>query len=164
MLERVDGSRALLPSKCDRIKVAAGDFLSFQTWGGGGWGDPLKRDPTLVAADVDRGLVTREGAKRYDVVLNEDVSVSEQETAALRVEMAHQRGTISLFHFGGTIDELKARCKEETGFDPPVAPTFAAWVRARQVHTAKADSSRKEEGPHELGHVANDHALRTQAA
>lgn len=160
MLERVDGSRALLPSKCDRIKVVAGDFLSFQTWGGGGWGDPLKRDPALVAADVDRGLLTPEGAKRYGVVLNKDLSVCEMETTALRVEMAHQRGTISLFHFGGTIDELKARCKEETGFDPPVAPTFAAWVRARQA----ASGTRRKDEPHELQHAVDDRTPRTQAA
>ena len=38
-----------------------GDVLHFVTWGGGGWGDPLERDPALVALEVRRGLVTADG-------------------------------------------------------------------------------------------------------
>jgi N-methylhydantoinase B len=131
-LQRADGSRELLPSKCDRVKVRKGDLLHFQTWGGGGWGDPLKRPSALVAADVDRGLVTREGARRYGVVLDENLRVEVQATQILRDEMAHQRGPSRMFDFGGSIEELKARCKAETGFDPPLTPTFATWVRSRQ--------------------------------
>lgn len=29
---------------------------------------------------------------------------------------------------GGTIEELKKRCKAETGFDPPRTPRFARWM------------------------------------
>ena len=46
----------------------AGDLLHSITWGGGGWGDPLTRDPPLVAKEVGRGLVTHAGAKKYGVV------------------------------------------------------------------------------------------------
>ena len=49
----------------------AGDLLHFVTWGGGGWGDPLARDPELVGLEVRRGLVTGEGARRYGVVCDE---------------------------------------------------------------------------------------------
>ncbi|HBZ49970.1 MAG TPA: 5-oxoprolinase, partial [Halieaceae bacterium] len=58
-LVRVDGSEEWLPAKCEDIKVKAGDILYFNTWGGGGWGDPLARSPELVALDVRRGLVSR---------------------------------------------------------------------------------------------------------
>jgi N-methylhydantoinase B len=136
-LQRADGSRELLPSKCDRVKVQKGDLLHFQTWGGGGWGDPLTRDSALVAVDVDRGLVTRGGAKRYGVVLDENLRVDVKATQALREEMARKRGPSRMFDFGGSIEELKARCKEETGFDPPVSPTFATWVRSRQQKLAR---------------------------
>jgi len=34
---RKNGKKELLPSKCDRIPVAEGDLLYFDTWGGGGW-------------------------------------------------------------------------------------------------------------------------------
>ena len=56
-LVRHDGSEELLPSKCDRVKVDEGDILYFNTWGGGGWGDPFARDAQLVARDYNRGLV-----------------------------------------------------------------------------------------------------------
>jgi N-methylhydantoinase B len=58
--------------------------------------------------------------------------VEVQATQILRDEMAHQRGPSRMFDFGGSIEELKARCKAETGFDPPLTPTFATWVRSRQ--------------------------------
>lgn len=41
--------------------MAEGDLLYFDTWGGGGWGDPLKRAVEKVAFDVEAGLVSREG-------------------------------------------------------------------------------------------------------
>ncbi|NRB70653.1 MAG: hydantoinase B/oxoprolinase family protein [Xanthomonadales bacterium] len=125
-LVRADGSEQWLPSKAEGIKVKAGDLLYFNTWGGGGWGDPLQRDPELVAADVARGLVSAEGASRYGVVMLADGSVDQGATELLRAERAAERGEVGLFSFGGTIEEIKARCKAETHLDPPAAPTFAA--------------------------------------
>ena len=52
-VERADGTRQVLPSKCHDVPVSPGDVLHFVTWGGGGWGDPLERDPELVALEVD---------------------------------------------------------------------------------------------------------------
>jgi N-methylhydantoinase B len=124
ILVRKDGSEENLPSKCDHIAVEEGDILYFNTWGGGGWGDPLQRDAAQVAKDVHRRLVTTEGAKRYGVVVLDDFSVDEAATAKLRETMASERGDIELFNFGGTVEELKARCLEETGFEPPQAPQF----------------------------------------
>src|SRR5207247_4338425 len=52
VLEKTDGHQTVLPSKTDDVSVASGDRLHYVTWGGGGWGDPLDRDPELVARDV----------------------------------------------------------------------------------------------------------------
>ncbi len=123
-LVRVDGTEENLPSKCDRIQVQPGDILYFNTWGGGGWGDPLQRDAQLVAADVARGLVSPEGAKRYGVVINNGV-IDEAATSQLRQQLSNGRTESQLFNRGfKSIDELKERCLEETGFNPPVAPVF----------------------------------------
>ncbi len=92
LMKRADGTEELLRSKCDRVAVAPGDVLSFNTWGGGGWGDPLKRDPAKVAKDVERGLVTTEGARRYGVVLGPDGGVDAPATVTLREHMAQERG------------------------------------------------------------------------
>jgi N-methylhydantoinase B len=124
-LVRGDGSEEWLGAKSEGIKVQKGDLLYFNTWGGGGWGDPYDRDPELVRADTARGLVSVEGAKRYGVVIADDGSVDAAATEALRKALRGQRGEPGLFDFGGTIDEIKARCKAETHLDPPEAPTFA---------------------------------------
>ena len=121
-LVRGDGSEEWLPAKCDGIKVQEGDVLYFNTWGGGGWGDPLERDPELVQIDVKRGLVSAEGARRYGVVINGDGNVDSEGTEKLRKEMAGARGEVGLFSFGGTIDEIKARALEETHLPAPVSP------------------------------------------
>ena len=124
-LVRADGSEQWLPSKSEGIKVGKGDVLYFNTWGGGGWGDPFEREPELVRADVERGLVTAEGARRYGVVLAGNGSVDMAATDQLRKRMRDERGEPELFNFGGTIEEIKSRCKKETHLDPPQTPTFA---------------------------------------
>jgi N-methylhydantoinase B len=122
-LVRADGSEEWLPSKCDGIQVKVGDLLYFNTWGGGGWGDPLERDPALVLADVNRVLATAEGAKDYGVVIANG-AVDEAATAKLRDEMRAARGEITTFNFGPSIDELRANCVAETGLEAPEQPVF----------------------------------------
>ena len=121
-LERADGAAQWLPAKCEDVAVKAGDLLFFNTWGGGGWGDPLQRDPELVRSDVERGLVSVAGAKRYGVALQADGRVNEQATQALRETLSAKRGKPTLFDFGGAIAEIKARALEETHLPPPDDP------------------------------------------
>jgi N-methylhydantoinase B len=129
-LVRKDGTRELLPSKVDHIKVQAGDVLLYDTWGGGGCGDPLERDPARVQFDVEAGLVSIEGARRYGVVIKPDQSVDAAATAALRKRMAADRGPKKLFDRGfDSIEELKSRCLAETGLPPPAPPQFTQWAR-----------------------------------
>ena len=123
-LVRADGSEEWLPAKCERIPVSAGDLLYFNTWGGGGWGDPLARDPALVAQDVDRGLVSVEGARRYGVVISEGARVDDSATAALRTQMSAGRGALPLFDRGGSVADIIARAREETHLEPPQPPRF----------------------------------------
>ena len=119
---RTDGSEEWLPAKCDGIEVREGDVLYFNTWGGGGWGDPTEREAELIRADIERGLVTRDGARRYGVVIADDGSVDSAATEALRAEMRGSRGDDGLFNFGGSIDDIKARALEETHLEAPEAP------------------------------------------
>ena len=125
ILERADGTREVLPSKCDRIQVKEGDLLHYITWGGGGWGDPLERDANLVALEVRRGLVSFEGAKRYGVVLTQTGEVDKKATKDMRKDMAAKRGKIKVFDFGPSIEELRKTCEEDTGLPAPVAPVWS---------------------------------------
>jgi N-methylhydantoinase B len=128
ILVRKNGKKEILPSKCDRVAVSAGDLLYFDTWGGGGWGDPLKRPVEKVAFDVEAGLVSREGAKRYGVVIKSNGSVDDKATKALRAKLAKKRGKTKLFDFGGSVAELKKNCLKETGLPAPATPVFQKWA------------------------------------
>ncbi len=65
--------------------IPEGDRLVVEMPGGGGYGDPLDRDPALVARDVAFGLIGAEAAEAdYGVVLGADGTVDAAATAALR--------------------------------------------------------------------------------
>ncbi|WFP16348.1 hydantoinase B/oxoprolinase family protein [Citricoccus muralis] len=60
------------PSKVTGRQLLAGDSVQITVPSGGGFGDPRKRDPEKVLADVLDGFTTREAAERdYGVVLHD---------------------------------------------------------------------------------------------
>ncbi|HLG72863.1 MAG TPA: hydantoinase B/oxoprolinase family protein [Chloroflexota bacterium] len=73
-----------------RLLVPAGSQAVILTAGGGGWGNPLERDPAAVQMDVLDGLVSLQSAREdYGVVLDaRTLAVDEAATAALRRERA----------------------------------------------------------------------------
>lgn len=73
--------------------LAPDDVASVQTPGGGGYGDPLERDPEKVRRDVRDGIVSPERARdTYGVVIDlEARSVDEEETRDRRVELRAAR-------------------------------------------------------------------------
>lgn len=59
--------------KRDGIRLSGDARITICGGGGGGWGDPLERDPQEVLADVRAGYVSREAAERdYAVVIAGD--------------------------------------------------------------------------------------------
>lgn len=75
------------------MTIKMGDVFRHELAGGGGWGDPLDRDPTLVLKDVLDELVSIDAARRqYGVVINMDHrNVEASTTNALRAELRSQR-------------------------------------------------------------------------
>ncbi|WP_082375603.1 hypothetical protein [Pseudonocardia sp. HH130629-09] len=58
----------------DAEPVRAGEVIRIRTTGGGGWGDPLRRDPAAVARDVLWRKVSAAAALAdYGVVLTGDL-------------------------------------------------------------------------------------------
>ncbi len=76
-----------------RHRVPANSEAVFATAGGGGWGDPLERDPELVRRDAIEGYISREAAReQYGVVLSPDtLEVDREGTAQLRTTLRQQR-------------------------------------------------------------------------
>lgn len=83
------GERVVLPAFSEET-IEEGTKIEFSACGGGGYGDPLKRDPRRVAATVNRGWLSREDAQAvYKVALKDAdepglLAVDEARTAALR--------------------------------------------------------------------------------
>ncbi len=124
-IDRADGTREMLPSKCHDVPVRPDDVPHFVTWGGGGWGDPLERDPELVAKEVRRGLVTADGARRYGVVVDAGGRLDAAATDARRAQLrAGRPAELPVFDMGPPLPEILARCEEETGLPAPTAPVW----------------------------------------
>lgn len=87
MYRRKDGGqkRQPLPAMVS-TRMRRGDRLYHKIAGGGGFGDPLTRDPEKVVDDVKNGKVSTEAAREmYGVVLEgPDYKVNDEATAELR--------------------------------------------------------------------------------
>ncbi|MFP3951849.1 MAG: hydantoinase B/oxoprolinase family protein [Candidatus Bathyarchaeia archaeon] len=67
-----NGVGEALPSKCT-ISLERGDILVIKTPGGGGYGDPLQREPKRVLRDYNNGLISvRSAEEDYGVIIDQD--------------------------------------------------------------------------------------------
>jgi N-methylhydantoinase B len=71
--------------------------MQILTTGGGGYGDPLERDPELVLEDILNGKVTPQAAKEeYGVVLDTGGrDLNQSSTTRLRAELMQKRGPVT---------------------------------------------------------------------
>ena len=96
---RRNGSENVFPTpgKVTGHPVRRDDVVIMESAGGGGYGDPLGRDPEAVRADVHAGFVSAERAcEGYGVVLDEAGEVDGEATAAARGALAGARFRIAV--------------------------------------------------------------------
>jgi len=65
VIYRAGGQAETVPSKLV-TSLCAGDRIVFETPGGGGYGDPARRDPEKLRSDLADGKISVEGARRAD--------------------------------------------------------------------------------------------------
>ncbi|HLN13002.1 MAG TPA: hydantoinase B/oxoprolinase family protein, partial [bacterium] len=100
------GERSI--GKIDVLQLEYGDVIRIGTPGGGGYGDPLERDPADVAADVRRGVLSADyAAREYEVVLRSDASVDDAATQTRRAARRAARGPLQDFDFGPEREEYE---------------------------------------------------------
>ena len=89
-------------------RASMDEVIRIWSGGGGGWGDPLQRDPDAVAQDVAAGLVSLERADLvYGVVITHD-AVQAEATELRRIELGAKRGPRPHFDFGQGRDAWEA--------------------------------------------------------
>jgi N-methylhydantoinase B len=83
-----------VPPKTANIRMLASDVMVQSISAGGGYGDPIKRDPEMVLKDVAMGAVSGDIASRiYGVIIN-DKAVDSAATANRRQEIRRERISI----------------------------------------------------------------------
>ncbi|GIO38659.1 hydantoinase B/oxoprolinase [Paenibacillus antibioticophila] len=139
--------------KISVLHPESGDIISIRSPGGGGWGNPLERDPGLVVREVSDGLLSIERAsEEYGVVVAELVNDDggnlytwdRLATEELRAKRHRQcAGVVQpLWQFG------EAREQYEKRFTPEASDTLAVllqelpsslrWNRKQEVHKLAA--------------------------
>lgn len=82
-LVKEDGTTESLPAKI-LLSIRAGQALRYWSTGGGGYGEPWRRDAQRVLADVLDGRVSAQAARELYGVVIEDEQVNRTATQALR--------------------------------------------------------------------------------
>jgi N-methylhydantoinase B len=91
-LDELDGDHEVLAGVTPAATIAYGEVFGCTVQNGGGYGDPLLRDPARVAADVRTRAVSEDVARRlYGVVMSPDGAVDEAATGRRRGEIRDWR-------------------------------------------------------------------------
>ncbi|QSR19611.1 hydantoinase B/oxoprolinase family protein [Novosphingobium sp. KA1] len=88
LLVRAGGEEALPAMPTRALTLGTGDLYRHVMAGGGGFGDPLGREPHRVLEDIIDGRITpRHACEAYGVVLEEDGTLDVAGTSTLRARM-----------------------------------------------------------------------------
>ncbi len=89
-----EGEAVVQPTK-GTFEIRKGDLVRHQLAGGGGWGNPLERDPQKVLKDVLNEKVSlAKGRELYGVAIDpETLRVDDEETLRLRAAAQGQKST-----------------------------------------------------------------------
>jgi N-methylhydantoinase B len=149
---RRNGQRAQsspLPGKVSGFPLELGDVLLMESSGGGGFGDPLERDPERVAADAAEGYVTSAAAEAiYGVVLREGAPDAAA-TATRRASLRATRLRVRVIAGAG----LDAQSGREVRLSPEVATRLGVVPRCgrRIRESARGTAASLGGRPHHIG-------------
>ena len=125
-LEELEGEWERIPA-ISKSYLNPQDVYRIVAMGGGGYGDPILRDPELVRKDIENGWVSVEYARKlYGVVMDPDsLTVDKEETKRTRRAIRKQR--------------LEASGGEQTFVDAPGAERITPFNDVLDVVSWKGD-------------------------
>ena len=113
------------PGKIAGHPVPQGDSVIIRSAGGGGYGDPLKRDPELVASDLAEGYISQEVAHNvYGIAFTKGGAIDAAGTKSQRTTLAGRRV------------RLTATTNDNDAFEAGL------WSKRRVFRLCVADASR----------------------
>jgi N-methylhydantoinase B len=121
-----------------------GERIRMWSGGGGGYGDPLDRDPAAVAADVVAGLVSLSRARDVYGVVLADGTVDEAATTRRREALRAARGPTPMFEFGPGRSEWER-------VHATAAELIAAWLPSLPLGVRRYAQGQVYRRLHELG-------------
>jgi N-methylhydantoinase B len=150
---------APMPGKVTGYRLKSGDITFSRSAGGGGYGDPLDRDPKQVLLDVAYGYVSERGARDdYGVILRrigtahlplpEHWQVDEAATQVLRLKLLGERDELTLveatertsidgrhvcFAAAATIAALDVAVGDPIEILNPAGAPLRLWIEEGQV-------------------------------
>ncbi|HEY7944469.1 MAG TPA: hydantoinase B/oxoprolinase family protein, partial [Casimicrobiaceae bacterium] len=130
-----DGAPRDLGGLVDGEPVLAGQIVRIVTTGGGGWGDPLEREPELVMRDIVDGKVSPAAAHAdYGVVLvnmprPEEFEVDTARTARLRESLRAQRSDalLPMIDRGEGYEQMQREEAAKRDIPPPQGEGGRQW-------------------------------------
>jgi len=94
-IRRVDGRVEALPCHQQGVPLLAGEAVLFDCASGGGWGDPLDREPQAVLDDVRFGRLSAEDAADvYGVVVDEVDSTAGKRAEILQLRLRQAQSPV----------------------------------------------------------------------
>ena len=111
-IAEVEGTPVHLELRQQNLSQRASDVYAVRWCGGGGFGDPMERDPQAIQADLDNFAITEAAARDlYAAVLDEESGcVDPQATARhrerLRAERLRRFGRPSTKRYGTLVHEV----------------------------------------------------------
>jgi N-methylhydantoinase B len=121
LVHRADGSVEQLEINASGSRVAEGDWFQMRLPNGGGFGDPLDREPAAVVADVEEARYSADEAVGiYGVVLTADGSFDAPATERQREKLRLQRLASAMPARRGVTDVEVARLPG--GDEAPIYP------------------------------------------
>jgi N-methylhydantoinase B len=91
VLEEYGGAVERYDASLGEVMLGGNDVLVWSFHGGGGWGDPLDADASMITSELLSGRVSAESARRLYGVVTKDSGLDGDATTALRARLREER-------------------------------------------------------------------------